>query len=77
MPYSAKIVERIMSADPTMLGVSLGRTCLERQIPVSRVCRDLDVSKATVYRWFTGMREVNKHLRLKVQAYQRATNTPA
>lgn len=77
MPYSAKIVERIMSADPAMLGVSLGRKCVERQIPVARVCRDLDVSKATVYRWFTGKREVNKHLRTKVQAYHRAMNTPA
>lgn len=75
MPYSAKIVERIMSADPTLLGVTLGRACVDRQIPVNRVCRDLDVSKAAVYRWFTGRHEVSKHLRSKVQAYHRAIAT--
>lgn len=77
MSYSAKIIRLNANADPSLLGVSLGRLCIQRQIPVNRVCRDLDVSKAAVYRWFTGKHEVGKHLRLKVQAYLRSAISPA
>lgn len=73
MAYSAKIIRLNANADPTLLGVSLGRLCIYRQIPVAQVCRDLDVSKAAVYRWFTGKYEVGKHLRPKVEAYYRST----
>lgn len=55
-----------------MMGVALGRLCILRQIPVTRVCQDLDVSKAAVYRWFSGKHEVGKHLRSKVNAYHHA-----
>lgn len=77
MPYSAKIVRLNAYADPSLLGVSLGRLCIDRQIPVNRVCKDLDVSKAAVYRWFIGKHEVGKHLRPKVQAYIRSALSSA
>lgn len=75
MPYSAKIVGLNMSADPAMMGVALGRLCISMQVPVNRVCRDLDVSKAAVYRWFSGKHEVGKHLRPKVEAYYRSLSS--
>jgi hypothetical protein len=77
MPYSAKIVRLNAEADPERLGVSLGRLCISRQIPVTQVCLDLDVCKAAVYQWFSGKREVGKHLRLKVAAYYRSRLPPA
>lgn len=76
MPYSAKIIRLNADADPVLIGVALGRLCIYRQVPVARVCQDLDVSKATVYRWFSGKREVGKHLRAKVLAYYRSTLPP-
>ena len=69
MPYSAKIVRLNAGANPDLLGVSLGRVCIHQNIPVSEVCRTLDVSKAAVYRWFSGKHEVGKHLRPKVTAF--------
>lgn len=77
MPYSAKIIRLNADADPDLLGVALGRLCIYRQIPVIQVCRDLDVSKAAVYRWFTGRQGIGKHLRTKVEAYYRSTLPPA
>lgn len=65
-----------MDADPHLLGVQLGRYCIEHNVSVLRVCKDLDVSKAAVYRWFTGKHEVSKHLRLKVVAYYRSILHP-
>ena len=72
MSYSAKIIRLNADADPALLGVSLGRLCIQRQIPVNQVCQDLDVCKAAVYRWFSGKHEVGKHLRPKVIAYYRS-----
>lgn len=76
MPYSAKVVRLNVDADPGKTGVALGRLCIERQISVSRVCQDLDVSKAAVYRWFCGRHEVGKHLLPKVLAYYRSLLPP-
>lgn len=77
MSYSAKIIRLNADADPSLIGVALGRLCIYRKIPVADVCRDLDVSKAAVYRWFAGKHEVGKHLRDKVLAYYRSILSPA
>jgi hypothetical protein len=37
----------------------------------------LDVTKVAVYRWFSGKRDVSKHLRERVLAYYRSTLPPA
>lgn len=73
MPYSRKIIRLNADADPSLLGVQLGRLCICRLVPVSQICKDLNVSKAAVYRWFAGKHEVGKHLREKVLAYYRRT----
>lgn len=69
MRYSAKIIRLNSEADPALCGVALGRLCIRLGVPVARVCADLDVSKSTVYRWFSGEREVGKHLVTKVTEY--------
>lgn len=71
--YTTKIIRRNADADPSLLGVSLGRLCIYRLVPAAEVAAALDVSKATVYLWFAGRREVSKHLRPKVEAYYRST----
>lgn len=70
--YTAKVIRLNADADPTLRGVALGRLCIYRNVPVNQVCQELNVSKAAVYRWFAGKREVSKHLRAKVDAYYRS-----
>jgi hypothetical protein len=72
MAYSKKIIRLNADADASLMGVALGRLCIYRNVPVSEICRDLDVSKAAVYRWFTGKHDIGKHLRPKVTAYYRS-----
>lgn len=69
MPYSTKINQRNSSADPSKLGVQLGRLCISISLPVNQVALELGVSRAIVYKWFTGKSDVGKHLRQKVEAY--------
>lgn len=77
MSYTAKIVRLNADADSSLLGVQLGRLCIHRRVPVADVAEALNVTKAAVYRWFSGKRDVSKHLRERVLAYYRSTLPPA
>ena len=52
--YSYKLVQAIRAADPKLVGVRLGLTCIESNIPVSEIAEAFNVSRMTVYSWFTG-----------------------
>jgi len=50
--YSVKLVSLNHSADGRLLGVRLGRVCIDRDIPVAEIAADLGVTRQTVYNWF-------------------------
>ena len=56
--YSLRLVELNQKAcdlyDPTPVGVLLGKRCIDRGVPVTRVAEHLGVSRQTVYNWFIG-----------------------
>ena len=59
--YSIKVAEAVRNADESLLGVQLGRKCVERNIPITDVARTLNVSRQTIYSWFTGLRHPHPH----------------
>jgi hypothetical protein len=61
--YSIRVAEAVRNADESLLGVQLGRKCVERNIPIVDVARILNVSRQTVYSWFTGLKRPNPHRR--------------
>lgn len=52
--YSSRIVVANAGADISSLGVLLGRYCIAKDIAVTEVSEVMNVSKMTVYKWFTG-----------------------
>mgnify|MGYP001065937451 CR=1 FL=1 len=60
--YGQKFLLELRDADPTRLGVQLGRLCVDANIPALYVSRVLKVSKTTIYAWFRGqyIREENR-----------------
>ena len=52
--YSQLVVEANEKADPQHMGVMLGRACIAHKIPASVVAEELDISRQTVYHWFSG-----------------------
>jgi hypothetical protein len=52
--YSLLIANEIREANKSLLGVQLGKICLDRDIPVMDVAEFFDVSRVTVYAWFRG-----------------------
>jgi len=52
--YSFKSAKAIQAGDKTLVGVQLGKFCLNKDIPVAEVAAAMEVSRQTVYSWFTG-----------------------
>jgi DNA invertase Pin-like site-specific DNA recombinase len=67
--YSQRLIEQNRQADGRLLGVQLGRVCIEHQTPVSTVAREFKVSRQTVYNWFTGAVKPSPAYRALVDAY--------
>jgi transcriptional regulator with XRE-family HTH domain len=53
--YSFKLVELNRKADSNLIGVRLGRVCIEQGISVSSISEKLGVSRQTIYNWFSGI----------------------
>lgn len=52
--YTIRVAKAIEAADGSLLGVKLGRLCIEHDIGVAKVAKYLGVTRQTVYYWFTG-----------------------
>ncbi len=52
--YSDKLLIGLQQADGSLLGVQLGRLCVEVNLPVAYVAKALEVSRTTVHLWFRG-----------------------
>ncbi len=52
--YSHNLVKLIEGANQQLIGVQLGRMCIENDIPVREIATALNVSRMTVYHWFAG-----------------------
>lgn len=53
--YSARLVKANEDADTTLLGVRLGRRCIEGDVSVKNVAEYIGVSRQTIYNWFSGV----------------------
>ena len=65
--YSTLTVQEIRDANPNLLGVKLGRLCVERDIPVRDIAEHFGVSRVTIYTWFRGKAVVSGKYADKVQ----------
>ena len=67
--YSLRMAEAIRQADENNLGVQLGRVCLARDISVAQAAKVLNVSRQTMYFWFTGLSEPRDKASDDIRAY--------
>jgi hypothetical protein len=52
--YSDKFLIQLQQADSSLLGVRLGRLCVEANLPVAYVAPAVEVSRNTLHLWFRG-----------------------
>jgi DNA-binding XRE family transcriptional regulator len=65
--YSQIIIETNQKATETV-GTLLGALCISLKYPVSQVAKELNVSRQTVYDWFSGKTKPSKQVEHKVSA---------
>jgi transcriptional regulator with XRE-family HTH domain len=53
--YSFRLVQANQAADSRKVGVRLGRYCIGKDISVAEIAEKFDVSRMTIYSWFTGV----------------------
>lgn len=67
--YSQGLIERNRRASEKMLGVRLGRACIEHQVPVTVIANKFGVTRQTVYNWFSGVSSPTESLHTSVDSY--------
>ena len=60
-PYSERFLLDLNKADPTRVGVQLGKVCVKANLPTSYVAKAFNVSRMSIHSWFRGqyVREKN------------------
>lgn len=53
--YSLRVARANEQADPSNIGVLLGRLCIAKEIPAAQVAEFFNVSPMTIYNWFKGL----------------------
>lgn len=66
--FGDKLLLQLKGGDSSLLGVQLGRLCVEANLPVAYVAEALEVSRNTVHLWFRG-REMQENRRKIVQSF--------
>ena len=60
-PYSEQFLINLQKADPTRIGVQLGKICVKANLPTTYVAEAFNVSRMSIHSWFRGqyVREKN------------------
>jgi len=72
--YSNKIANANRNADLSSAGVQLGRFCIAGDKRVSTIAKEFNVTKLTVYRWFSGSWIPNEVHSAKILEYLEREN---
>lgn len=67
--YSVRLIQLNNEADDTLIGVRLGRVCIEHDISVLDVADALQVSRQTIYHWFSGTFLPKKETAARIRKY--------
>lgn len=52
--YGDKLLLKLQGGDASLLGVRLGRLCVEANLPIAYVAPAIEVTRNTVHLWFRG-----------------------
>ena len=66
--YSQMVIEANHKAKET-IGTLLGKLCITLKYPASQVAKDLNVSRQTVYDWFSGKARPSKQIEPLMKAF--------
>jgi predicted DNA-binding transcriptional regulator AlpA len=65
--YSTLFIRKVGEADLGDLVSQYANACIDRGLPMSEVARRMDVTRATIYNWFTGKAVPRAHQQEKIR----------
>jgi transcriptional regulator with XRE-family HTH domain len=65
--YSTLFIRKVEEADRGDLVSQYAYACIDRNLPMSEVARRMDVTRATIYNWFTGKATPRAHQQEKIR----------
>lgn len=67
--YTLAIVKANKLASLSNIGVKLGRACIAADLPISQVAEDFNVTRTTVYNWFSGTTRPSMRVESAIEQY--------
>lgn len=65
--YSTLFICKVEKADQGDLVIQYANACIARNLPMTEVARRMDVTRATIYNWFTGKSYPRVHQQEKIR----------
>ncbi len=65
--YSTLFIRKVEEADQGDLVIQFANACIDRELPIAEIARRMEVTRATVYNWFTGKSSPRVHQQEKIR----------
>lgn len=65
--YSTLFIRKVDEADQGDLVRQYAHACIDRNLPIMEVARRMEVTRATIYNWFTGKASPRAHQQEKIR----------
>lgn len=65
--YSTLFIRKVEEADQGDLVIQFASACIGRELPIAEVARRMEVTRATIYNWFTGKSSPRAHQQEKIR----------
>jgi len=65
--YTTLFIRKVEEADQGTLVIQFANACIDRELPIAEIARRMEVTRATVYNWFTGKSSPRVHQQEKIR----------
>lgn len=65
--YSTLFIRKVGEADQGDLVIQFANECIDRELPIAEIALRMEVTRATIYNWFTGKSSPRAHQQEKIR----------
>jgi len=65
--YSTLFIRKVGEADQGDLVIQFANACIDRELPIAEIALRMEVTRATIYNWFTGKSSPRAHQQEKIR----------
>ena len=65
--YYTLFIRKVEEADQGDLVIQFANACIDRELPIAEIALRMEVTRATIYNWFTGKSSPRAHQQEKIR----------